>query len=374
MKCSACGMQLPAGVAYCPNCGTPTPAFYAPTGTSSNNPTVSSSPENVPPPPPPYTNYGSQQYGAESPYSTPPPNPYNTPLPASYVPNREAQIVPPPPPSQPRGNRTGLIIGIVFFLLVIIVGGVLAVSHLGTQGSSTSATPTVAPAQATGAAQTHATATAITAVTATAQAQASATAAVIAANPNLYTPGLGKIALIDPLSDNSKGYAWDASVHTDGTCAFSGGSYQVSTPKTQFFYLCSAEVTDFSNFAFEVQAKILKGDCAGMVFRADSNTGKLYFFEVCQDGTYLFSRYLDFTGNNVKDLAGGSSAAITTGLNQTNVIAVVAQGNSLSIYVNKQKIAGVTDSTFTHGQIGLFTDATNHPTNVAFNNAKVWTY
>src|SRR5207244_553512 len=106
----------------------------------------------------------------------------------------------------------------------------------------------------------------------------------------------------------------------------------------------------------------------------DSNTGKLYFFEVCQDGTYLFSRYLDFTGNNVKDLAGGSSAAITTGLNQTNVIAVVAQGSTLSIYVNKQKIASANDSTFTHGQIGLFADVNTHHTDAAFNNAKVWTY
>jgi len=373
MNCSACGIQLPAGVTYCPNCGTPTPAYYAPTGTSPDNPTVSSSSENVPPPPP-YTNYGSQPYGVQSPYSTPPPNPYNTPLPATYVSNGGAQIVPPPPPSQRRGNRTGLIIGVVVLVLVVIVGGVLAVSHLGTQGSSTSATPTVAPAQATGATQVHATATAITAITATAQAQASATAAVIAANPNPYTPGSGKLALIDPLSDNSKGYAWDASVHTDGTCAFSGGSYHSSTPKTRFFYLCTAEVTDFSNFAFEVQMKVIQGDCGGMVFRADSNSGKLYFFEVCQDGTYLFSRYLDFTGNNVKDLAGGSSAAITTGLNQTNVIAVVAQGSTLSIYVNKQKIASASDSTFTHGQIGLFAESTNHPTDAAFNNVKVWTF
>ena len=369
-------MQLPAGVIYCPNCGTPTQAYYAPTGASPDNPTVSSSSANVPPPPPPYTNYGSQPYGVQSPYSTPPPNPYNTPSPASYISNVEAQFVP-PPPSQRRGNRTGLIIGVVVLVLVIVVGGVLAVSHLGTPGGSTSATPTVAPAQATEATQAHATATAITVITATAQAQASATAAVIAANPNPYTPGLGKVALIDPLSDNSKGYAWDAwdaSVHTDGTCAFSGGSYQVSTPKTQFFYLCSAEVTDFSNFAFEVQAKILKGDCAGMVFRADSNTGKLYFFEVCQDGSYLFSRYSDLTGNNVKDLAGGSSAAIATGLNQTNTIAVVAQGTTLSIYVNKQKIASANDNTFTHGQIGLVADVSNHPTEVAYNNAKVWTY
>jgi len=259
-------------------------------------------------------------------------------------------------------------------VLIIIVGSVLALSHLGTQGSPTSATPTVAPAQATQAAQAHATTTAITAVTATAQVEASATAAVIAANPNAYTPGLGKLALIDPLSDNSKGYAWDTGTQTDGTCAFSGGSYHSSTQKTQFYYICSTGVPDYSNFAFEVQMKILQGNCGGMVFRYNSNTGKLYFFEVCQDGSYLFSRYPDFTGNNVKDLAGGSSKAIATGLNQTNTIAVVAQGSTLSIYVNKQKIASVNDSTFTHGQIGLFADDSNHPTDVAFNNVKVWTY
>jgi eukaryotic-like serine/threonine-protein kinase len=362
MKCSACGMQLPAGVAYCPNCGTPTPVLYAPTGTTPNNPTVSSSAQNTPPPSP-YTNYGSQQYGAQSPNDAPPPPPnlYNTPQSSAYYPGKEQQFV---PPSKPRSNRIGLIIGIAALVLVIIVGGILAISRLGTQqGSSTNATATTAATQSP---QEHA--------TATAQAQASATAAVNAANPNPYTPGLGTLALIDPLTDNSKGYAWDASVHTNGTCAFIGGSYHVSTPKTQFFYLCSAEASDFSNYAFEVQLKVVQGDCGGMVFRSDSNTGKLYFFEVCQNGSYSFSRYLDFTGNNVKDLAGGSSAAITTGLNQVNTIAVVAQGSTLTVYVNKQKLSSVTDSSFTHGQIGLFADANNNPTDVAFNNAKVWKY
>jgi hypothetical protein len=168
MNCTACGRQIQAGVIYCPNCGTPTPAYYAPT--------VASSSSNVPPPPP-YTNYGSQPYGMPSPYSTPPPAPYNTPPPAS------------------------------------------------SQGSSSTATPTVAPAQATAAAQAHTTATASTALTATAQAQATATASVIAANPNPYTPGSGKLALIDPLSDNSKGYAWDVGSYADGACAFSGGPF-----------------------------------------------------------------------------------------------------------------------------------------------------
>ena len=261
----------------------------------------------------------------------------------------------------------GLIIGIVVLVLVILVGGILAISRLGTQGSTTNGTPTAtATQQPTQSAQSQA--------TATAQAEASATAAVNAANPNPYTPGLGTLALLDPLTDNSKGYAWDASVHTDGTCAFTDGSYHVSTPKTQFFYLCTAQVTDFSNFAVEVQAKIVKGDCAGMVFRADSNSGKMYFYEICQDGSYNFSRYPDFTGNNVKHLAGGSSSAIASGVGKTNTLAVVAQGSTLTIYINKQKISSVTDSTFTHGQIGLFADASNNPTDVAFNNMKVWTY
>jgi len=374
MKCSACGMQLPAGVAYCPNCGTPTPAFYAPTGTTPNNPTVSSPADNTPPPP--YTNYGSQQYGTQSPYDAPPPPPnaYNTPPPPAYYPGKEQQFVT-PPPAKPRGNRTGLIIGIVALVLVVIVGGILAIPHLGgTSGGTANVTPTVAPAQATESAQTHATATASTAVTATAQAQASATAAVIAANPNPYTPGQGKLTLIDPLKDNSKGHAWDTSNQTDGSCVFSGGSYQVSTPKTNFFFLCTAQATDFSNFALEVQMKVIQGDCGGLVFRADTNTGKMYFLEVCQDGTYRLYRYMDFTGNNVKDLAGGSSAAISTGLNQTNTIAVVAQGSTLSVYVNKQNIATANDSTFTHGQISLVADSYNHSTVVTYNNVKVWTY
>ncbi len=382
MKCSACGAQLPAGVAYCPNCGTPTPAYYAPSGTSPNNPTVSSSSESIPPP---YTNYGSESYGAQNPYEAPPPppNPYNTPVPDSYasstVPQYAPQYAPPPvppapPAPKPGGNRTGLIIGIIALVLILIVGGVLALAHIGSQGNNASVTPTVPPAQATGTAQANASATGVAAVAATAQAQASATASVIAANPNPYTPGQGQLALKDPLTDNSQGHKWDVSNQTDGTCAFNGGSYNVSTPKTNFFFICAAEATDFSNFAFEVQSKVVQGDCAGVVFRADTNSGKMYFYEVCQDGTYNFSRYLDFTGNNVKDLAGGTSAAIVTGLNQTNTLGVVAQGSTLTIYVNKQKITSVTDSMFTHGQIGVVADASNHPTTAAFNNARVWTY
>jgi eukaryotic-like serine/threonine-protein kinase len=178
----------------------------------------------------------------------------------------------------------------------------------------------------------------------------------------------GNLVLDDPLRDNSHGYTWDENYIQDGACAFSGGAYHISALKTPFFF-CHAETTDFSNLAFEVQLNILKGDCGGMFFRNDGSVGTLYFFEVCQDGSYLFERD---NGNSTRYLAGGSSAAITTGLNQPNVLAVVAQGGTLTLYVNNQRITSVSDSAYSHGQIGLFANDRSAPTEVAFSNAKVW--
>jgi hypothetical protein len=245
----------------------------------------------------------------------------------------------PPPQRPPFPKRLVLIIGIVLLLIIISSGVVFTIIR------SRQSQPTV---------------------------QLITDASVIAANPNPYTPGSGKLALVDPLSDDNRGYAWDMHVGTDGTCAFSGGAYHVSVTQTNFYKVCYAEVTDFSNFAFEAQLKIVRGDCGGIIFRADSNSGKQYLFEVCQDGSYSFWRSLDFTGNNNKVLAGGTPTAIVTGLNQSNVIAVVVQGSILTIYVNKHKVASAVDSTFSHGQIGVFADESSNPTNVAFNNAKVW--
>jgi hypothetical protein len=147
----------------------------------------------------------------------------------------------------------------------------------------------------------------------------------------------------------------------------------VSPAKTNFFYVCAANTTNFNNFAFEVQMEITRGDCGGLIFRADSNSGKLYFFYLCQDGSYHLYLYLDYSGNHTKDLAGGSSPAIKTGLGQSNVLAVVAQGNTMDLYVNKQKLASASDGTYSHGQIGLVGDSSSNPTEVVFSNAKVWT-
>ncbi len=200
-----------------------------------------------------------------------------------------------------------------------------------------------------------------------AQAYATATASVIAANPNPYDGGT--LALYDSLSQPLNWYN-DTNTSFGGACQFTNGAYHISLSKPERNYPCT-EGSDFSNFTFEVQMTISKGDCGGVVFR-EGPGGKHYYFSVCQDGYYSLILYVDYTGTNAKYLTSNSSLAIHTGLNASNLIAVVANGSTLGLYVNRQKIDSVTDSTYSHGTIGLTAEAFNNPTEVIFQNAKVW--
>ena len=202
-------------------------------------------------------------------------------------------------------------------------------------------------------------------------AHAAATATIVAANPDPYPPYTGKLALYDPLSQPLNwGNTSDPSF--GGACQFTGEAYYASESKAGIFYICG-ESTDFSNFAFEVQMRIIKGDCGGILFREDSATGKLYYFRVCHDGSYSLLLYVGFSGSTSKILISKTSSAIHTGLNQSNTVAIVANGSTLNIYVNRQKIDSITDSTYSHGQIGIAAEDRGDPTEMVYSNARVWT-
>lgn len=146
--------------------------------------------------------------------------------------------------------------------------------------------------------------------------------------------------------------------------------YHSTMPQTNFFSPCFARATDFSNFSYQVEMTILKGDRGGICFRANADNGSFYYFYISSSGSYALQTYNNYilTGT----LSDGSSAAIKTGLNQPNLIAVVANGTALDLYVNMQYIATVNDSTFIHGQIGVVAEDIHNPTNIVFNNAMVW--
>ena len=335
MNCSSCGTLIPAGATYCTQCGVAVPQYYSYSGTASSDPTIPSQPYAAPQTP--STAYGEQAYGGTpqtpSPYSVPPPPP-------PYYPYQ-----PPPPQMSPppvkRRSRAGLIVGVVVLVLVLVAGGVFfAVSRLHsspTPTTSTTPTPTTA------------------------------TTPAVTSQGNPYTHS-GKLVFSDALGDNSGGHAWDV----NGNCVFTGGTYHAIAPNASFSDYCIAQSASFSDFVFEAQMSIIKGNAGGIIFRVTSTnpTNQYYSFYIGQDGSYTLDR------SDGTTLTSGSNPAINQGLGKTNVIAVVAQGNSFKLYVNHQPIDTATDSTYSHGRIGVVAivySQNGQPTEVEFSNVKLWT-
>jgi hypothetical protein len=211
-----------------------------------------------------------------------------------------------------------------------------------------------------------------TQATATAQANAAATATaeITAENPDPYPPKNGKLMLYDPLSSPSN---WQNSSHqfsSGGTCQFIDGTYQAQETQSNNISPCVDLKSQFNNFAFEVQMKISKGDCGGMSFRHNPDQGNIYVYLVCQDGAYFLELS---TPSGSKNLTRHYSSAFVKGFNQSNLIAIVANGATISLYINHQKVDTVTDYILNSGYIGLIAGNLGNPTEVIYTYAKVWT-
>jgi DNA polymerase III delta prime subunit len=201
-----------------------------------------------------------------------------------------------------------------------------------------------------------------------AQVEANATAEALAnVSPIAYPPKNISPILNDPLQDNSRGNNWEVDNPGNGNCKFINRVYDINTNQSEW---CLAMSTDFKNFIYEVQMKIVKGDEGGIAFRIDPTSLNHYEFDINQDGSYSVHAY--FNGNNVI-LTQGSSSAINRRLNQTNRVAAVVQWKIIELYVNYQRVAVVGSNTFTRGQIGVIvTGSESNPTEVIFQNAKIW--
>ena len=190
--------------------------------------------------------------------------------------------------------------------------------------------------------------------------------------PNPYPPNSGSLAVSDPLHDNSKSYGWDITPTLYGSCDFGGGAYHVIASVVGSYHRCGAQnMGSFSNFAYEVQMSILGGDCGGVIFRGDFASYRYYYFQICADGSFDYSIYTR-QGTPAKTLPG-SNPNINGGLNQPNLLAVVALDTSITIYVNHEAIYHIQDSTYSQGQIGVAAENVNAPsTEVAFSNLNIW--
>jgi flagellar basal body-associated protein FliL len=193
-----------------------------------------------------------------------------------------------------------------------------------------------------------------------------------AALQKMYTAVTTNIPLFyDPLTRQDANY-WNVGTwHQGDSCSFNDGAYHIISIEQEYYSWCIAEAPVFSNFVYQVRMKILRGDGGGLVFRAHDKSGDYYYFGIGQTGAYNLYRFS--SKEDRQELQSGSSSSIKTGLNQVNLLSIVARGAQIAVFVNKQPIAEINDSTYQKGQIGLAADEDNNTTDVAYTNAQVWT-
>jgi len=314
----------------------------------------------------------------------------------------DGPVIPPPPPpptvvvrdnrsvqsisaaNQPRGisrERIILLVGIVLLIIIASSGVLFAANATSAYVSDTNMTATASykmasaldatmrsNATSTAAATTNSTTT-FTGATATAQAANNATATVLAHGPSPYG---GTLVLDDPLKDNSQGHRWQEFSDSYRSCRFSHGAYLNVETKTGFYNPCMALTMDLTDCAIQVKMTMLTGDNAGVFLRGAASPTQGYYIYLGVNGTYSFA--LTAADGKFKALKDSLplSGNFHSGYNQSNVIAVVVRGNTLTLYVNQQRVDAVTDGTFSHGLIGLASDGTNQASQVSFSDVKVW--
>jgi hypothetical protein len=318
--------------------------------------------------------YGLPGYAPQQSYF-PPPTPYYAPPSAPYY--DTSSSAQPPYPQQwdqpPRVTRSKKMLALLAALLLIpMLGGFgllyyVQVARPAQLHAQATATVAAANAHATGTAQAYASATASANAQATAQVVATATA-----RQAIFNQATAKTPALTSALAEQDGAEWDVyRAQGGGGCAFTAGALHASVFQQQFYVPCFAQATNFSNFAFQVQMTIVKGDEGGLIFRANDATSKFYLFRIGRDGYYSLNVSKDSDHN--MPIAFDSTTAIKTSLGQPNLLTVVAQGKNIYLYINKQFVGSAVDSTYTGGKIGVFAADHTAATDVAFTNARVWT-
>ena len=269
----------------------------------------------------------------------------------------------------PLNTRIGRLITIITLLLTI--GGVLA--KMSGPMFITNPNPTATAIASKNAATAIATAGTHMTATATAATDIVPTATAIPPTPTpvlyQYRQSLGTLTWTDSLSWPDDRWQEEGSDPSEGQwCRFVGGVYQISQPQLGTYYCKDHNDPLYSNFVFEVNMTIVNGDCGGMDIRNNDNTGQDYIFAICSDGRYYFKKYASNNGSDEATLRQGNYQG-----NQSNRIAVEANGGEFDLYVNGQKIDHVSDYGYSQGTIGLLAWNNGDATTVTFQNASLWT-
>jgi hypothetical protein len=147
---------------------------------------------------------------------------------------------------------------------------------------------------------------------------------------------------------------WGADQRDQFERGYQNGEYFIEL-RTPNWFAWARQGDKFADVSVEVDARLVAGAPDGHfgVLCRYVDADNFYYFAVSADGYYAIFRR---AGRTVRILTGEGSGmlpspAIRAG--ERNHIRAVCRGNSLSLYVNGEVVATVSDSTFTRGYVGL---------------------
>ena len=387
MQCSTCGATLPDDAEYCSSCGKRLGESSPPAENAGEAPTLASlgwqGNAPVPPPPPstpwlsagempppvippspeggePYQGTGWIEFSSEQalaarpasaeaayPSISPPPGMSNYsyspsgayPYPPGSLPPYFVPLGTPAPRS--RGRVAAIITIVSLMVLLVIFGSVYVGVQIGQAHSGTNQTSVTPTASST-------------------------------PDPNqLYQQVTSQSpTFVDPLT-NAALSQWSVFEKPTYGCEIKSDGLHVHIKDTGHFSFCTSGRGQFSNFAFQVEMKMLSGDGGGFIFRSDTTAGNFYYFHVFPDGTYHL--YIYQNNQSTTELKEGAISSFASGQGQKNTLTVIAQGSQIYLYVNRNFLTKVQDSTYTSGYVGVLADDHNGPAEVDYTNAILWT-
>ncbi len=348
MQCPNCGAIEPDGAVACQLCGARLLQEVPATTTS---PLVNAGGA-------PYTESAWAEYGGtpglvETPVSGSAPILPLSPAPGAYAPpsnnasaigsSMPAMVVPsplPPPKGQGLPLRVAALLGVLALLL--ICGSGFIGFRIGQSSHETTTKQTAAPA---------------------------GTSSTPDAS-QLYRQVTGhKPTFVDTLLD-AQSSSWSVFEKPKYGCEFKSDGLHVHTVDTGHFAYCTSGRGKLSNFAFQVEMKMLSGNGGGITFRGDTVAGNVYFFHVFPDGEYRIG--LDQNNHFITVLAEGAINSFVYATGQKNMLTIIAENSQFYLYDNQQLITKLQDTAYSSGYLGVAASDSTDPTEVVYTNAQLW--
>jgi len=179
------------------------------------------------------------------------------------------------------------------------------------------------------------------------------------------TPAIADSLLNGPAS------LWSVGEKPPGGCEFASDGLHVHISQPQRVFSCTSGRGSFSNFAFQVEMRILAGDGGGMLFRGDTRAGNYYYLDVSASGIWrIFLRQKDQMAAELGE--GTVLSPSRSGGQAKNTLTVIARGIQMYLYINQRFATSVQDATYTAGELGVLASETTAQTTVVYTNARIW--